>query len=258
MADKNARQQHPQFIETLEKGIRVLEVFREGQSSLGLTELAEACEMTKSAAQRFTHTWCELGYLAKDERSRRYSLTHKALELGFLYLNASTLVSRAIPALKLIRERCDLTVNLSVLSGHDIVYVMRIPGPNQTHAEMLPGRRMPAWCTSAGRVLLSDLPPDRVKASLAQVTPVAYTPRTDTDREVLIERIEEARQQGYSITQEQVLVGQIGIAAPIRNVHFQVVAAINITAQMSSWPLEKVRRELLPLLMEVSQSVLVG
>ncbi|WP_201168063.1 IclR family transcriptional regulator [Pseudomonas sp. S31] len=258
MTEKNARQQHPQFIETLEKGIRVLEVFRDGQPSLGLTELAEACEMTKSAAQRFTHTWCELGYLAKDERSRRYSLTHKALELGFLYLNASPLISRALPALKLIRERCNLTANLSVLSGHDIVYVMRIPGPNQTFAEMLPGRRMPAWCTSAGRVLLADLAPERVKASLAQVTPQAYTQHTETDRDALFDCVREAGQQGYALTREQVLMGQVGIAAPIRNVHFQVVAAINITAQLSAWPVERVEQELLPLLMEVSQAVTVG
>ncbi|MFJ4432305.1 IclR family transcriptional regulator [Pseudomonas sp. NPDC089395] len=258
MTEKDARQQHPQFIETLEKGIRVLEIFRDGQPSLGLTELAEACDMTKSAAQRFTHTWCELGYLAKDERSRRYSLTHKALELGFLYLNASPLVSRALPALKLIRERCNLTVNLSVLSGHDIVYVMRIPGPNQTHAEMLPGRRMPAWCTSAGRVLLADLPPARVRASLAEVAPVAYTAHTEIDREVLFERVQEAGRNGYALTRDQVLVGQVGIAAPIRNVHFQVVAAINITAQLSAWPEERVEQELVPLLMEVSQAVSIG
>lgn len=258
MNDRATRQQHPQFIETLDKGIRVLEVFRAGQSSLGLTELAQACDMTKSAAQRFTHTWCELGYLAKDESSRRYSLTHKALELGFLYLNASPLVSRALPALKLIRERCNLTVNLSVLSGHDIVYVLRVPGPNQTFAEMLPGRRMPAWCTSAGRVLLADLPPERVQASLEQVVPTAFTGQTETDKATLLQCIRQAAEQGYSLTQEQVLVGQVGIAAPIRNVHFQVVAAINITARLSVWPVERVRQELLPLLMDVSQSVIVG
>ncbi|KAF1051412.1 MAG: Pca regulon regulatory protein [Stenotrophomonas maltophilia] len=258
MAETDGRQANPQFIETLEKGIRVLEMFRDGQASLGLTELAEGCAMTKSAAQRFTHTWCELGYLSKDERSRRYSLTHKALELGFLYLNADPLIHRALPALKLIRERCDLTVNLSVLSGHDIVYVMRLPGPNLTFAEMLPGRRMPAWCTSAGRLLLSALPDPALRASLEAVQPSAFTPRTEVDREALFEQIVGVRQQGYAMTCEQVLLGQIGIAAPIRNVHFQTVAAVNITAQLSHWPMERALNELVPLLMEVTQAVTVG
>ncbi|MNO74229.1 Pca regulon regulatory protein [compost metagenome] len=249
---------NPQFIATLEKGIRVLEMFRNGQASIGLTELAESCEMTKSAAQRFTYTWCELGYLAKDERSKRYSLTHKALELGFLYLNADPLISRALPLLKQIRERCSLTVNLSVLSGHDIVYVMRIPGNHQTFAEMLPGRRMPAWCTSAGRVLLSALPDQQIRDSLAAVAPNAFTACTQTDREVLFEQILAARKNGYAITCDQVMIGQIGIAAPIRNVHFQTVAAVNVTAQLSTWPQERVINELVPILMEVTQAATVG
>ncbi|ARU87982.1 IclR family transcriptional regulator [Pseudomonas sp. M30-35] len=258
MIEKDARQQHAQFIETLEKGVRVLEVFRNGQTSIGLTELAHLCHMSKSAAQRFTHTWCELGYLAKDEHSRRYRLTHKALELGFLYLHTDPLISRALPALKLIRERCNLTVNLSVLSGHDIVYVMRIPGPNQTFAEMLPGRRMPAWSTSAGRVLLSALPDEQIRASLASVEPVPYTAHTELDRDVLFEQIVQARKQGYAFTRDQVLIGQLGLAAPIRNVHFQAVAAVNITAHSSNWSAEKMQQELVPLLMEVTQAVSVG
>jgi IclR family pca regulon transcriptional regulator len=175
-------------------------MFRNGQSSIGLTELAESCEMTKSAAQRFTYTWCELGYLSKDERSRRYSLTHKALELGFLYLNADPLISRALPLLKQIRERCSLTVNLSALSEHDIVYVMRIPGNHQTFAEKLAGRRMPAWCTSAGRGLLSALPDQQIRDNLAAFEPIALTPRTQTDREMLFEQVLTARQIGYALS----------------------------------------------------------
>lgn len=258
MIEKDSRQKHAQFIETLEKGVRVLEVFRNGQTSISLTELAHLCQMTKSAAQRFTHTWCELGYLAKDESSRRYRLTHKALELGFLYLHTDPLISRALPALKLIRERCNLTANLSVLSGHDIVYVMRIPGLNQTFAEMLPGRRMPAWCTSAGRVLLSALPDEQVRASLASVEIAPYTAHTETDREALFEQIIRARQNGYALTREQVMIGQLGLAVPVHNVHFQPVAAINITAHLNNWSTEKMQRELVPLLMEVTQAVTVG
>lgn len=249
---------NPQFIATLEKGIRVLEMFRNGQASIGLTELASSCEMTKSAAQRFTYTWCELGYLTKDERSRRYSLTHKALELGYLYLNADPLISRALPLLKQIRERCGLTVNLSVLSGHDIVYVMRIPGMHQTFAEMLPGRRMPAWCTSAGRILLSALPDQQIRDSLAAVETSAFTPSTETNREELFAQILAARKNGYAITSDQVMIGQVGIAAPIRNVHFQTVAAVNVMAQLSSWPEDRVINELAPILMEVTQATTMG
>lgn len=258
MSEEAMEHANPQFIATLEKGIRVLEMFRSGHSSLGLTELAESCAMTKSAAQRFTYTWCELGYLQKDPRSRRYSLTHKALELGFLYLNSDPLISKVQPALARIRERCALTVNLSLLSGHDIVYVMRIPGAQQTFTEMLPGRRMPAWCTSAGRVLLAALPEERIRDSLGARPLEPFTPRTEVDPETLLQHILQAREQGYALASEQVLIGQIGVAAPIRNLHLQTVAAVNITAQLGQWSQQRMIDELVPLLMETTQSLMVG
>ena len=117
---------------------------------------------------------------------------------------------------------------------------------------------MPAWCTSAGRVLLSALPDSQIRASLIAVQPSAFTPRTQTDREQLFEEILIARENGYALTSDQVLIGQMGIAAPIRNVHLQTVAAVNITAQLSNWPEQRVINELAPILMEVTQAVTVG
>ncbi|RJT43391.1 IclR family transcriptional regulator [Rahnella woolbedingensis] len=257
MSISNEKRVHPQFIESIEKGMRVLELFRDGRSTVGLTELVEGCDITKSAAQRLTHTWCELGYLVKDEQTRRYSLTHKTLELGFLYLNASPLITRAMPILKLIRDKYDVTVNLSLLSGADIVYIARLPGPGQTVTEMLPGRRMPAWSTSAGRVLLSTLADDQIQNILATTSRIRYTEKTQCDSNILFQEIKLAQKQGYAMTLEQIMVGQSGIAAPVRNVHHQIVAAVNITTRISQWPTERINEELLPLLMTATQSGIV-
>lgn len=237
--------------------MRVLEMFRDGRSTVGLTELVQGCGITKSAAQRLTHTWCELGYLLKDEQTRRYSLTHKALELGFLYLNASPLISRAMPVLKIIKEKYDVTVNLSVLDGADIVYIARLPGPGQTITEMLPGRRMPAWCTSAGRVLLSTLADSQIQAILNTTPLTRFTGKTLCDPTVLFEEIQKVQRQGYARTFEQIMVGQSGLAAPLRNVHHQTVAAVNITTRLAHWPAERMEEELLPLLMSSTQSAIV-
>ena len=257
MSEMTERRLHPQFIESLEKGMRVLEMFRDGRSTVGLTELVQGCNITKSAAQRLTHTWCELGYLVKDAQTRRYSLTHKALELGFLYLNASPLISRAMPVLKIIREKYDVTVNLSIFSGADIVYIARLPGPGQTITEMLPGRRMPAWCTSAGRVLLSTLADDQIKAILASATFTRYTDKTQCDPAALFEEVCKVQRQGYASAFEQIMAGQIGLAAPLRNVHHQTVAAVNITTRLTQWPPVRIEEELLPALLSATQSAIV-
>jgi IclR family pca regulon transcriptional regulator len=162
-----------------------------------------------------------------------------------------------MPVLKLIREQYDVTVNLSVLSGNDIVYIARLPGPGQTVTEMLPGRRMPAWCTSAGRVLLSTLADEQIRATLAAASWVRYTEKTECDPGILFAEIKRVQQQGYAQTFGQIKEGQAGIAAPLRNVHHQTVAAVNITTRLTHWPPERINEELLPLLMNATQSAIV-
>lgn len=161
--------------------MRVLEAFDAARDSLSLTDIVQLTGMGKSAAQRFTHTWEALGYLAKDPQSRRYRLGPKVVELSYYFLRSDHLVSLAAPHLVALREHCGLAVNMSVLSGDDMIYLLRLPSRQLTLVEMLPGRRMPAWSNSAGRMLLSQRDDASVRDLLARAAPQLYTPRTQTD-----------------------------------------------------------------------------
>ncbi|PKU23775.1 IclR family transcriptional regulator [Telmatospirillum siberiense] len=246
------------FVESLERGMRLLAAFRGTTDSLGLTELAAATGLTKSAAQRFAHTWERMGYLEKDARSRRFRLGIRVLELGFFFLRGHPLAGRAMPHLLAVRERLGVAVNLSLRDGADIVYAVREPDQRLTLAEMLPGRRMPAFCTSAGRALLAHCGDDELDAVLAAPGRIRYTPHTETDAQALRREIETVRRQGFAIARDQVLIGQIGVAAAVPDFGRQPAAAVNMTMTTDQWGEARIVRELVPQLMAVTEAISRG
>ncbi|KAG1438568.1 hypothetical protein G6F55_013916 [Rhizopus delemar] len=149
-----------------------------------------------------------MGYLIKDPASRRYRLGPRVVELGYFFLRSDRLVSMAAPHLVALRDRCGLAVHMSVLAGTDMIYLLRLPSRQLTLAEMLPGRRMPAWCNSGGRMLLTPQDDDAIRQALLRAPPRAFTPRTVVNPDALLALIRQAREDGYALTEDQVLQNQ--------------------------------------------------
>lgn len=242
------------FVNSVARATHILEAFRNEAETLSLTELAQKTGMTLSAVQRFTHTWEVLGYLQKDRRSKRYRLTVSVLELGYLFLRANPLVARATPHMVLAHEEHGLPMNLSVLSGSDVIYIVRIPHRRLQLVEMLPGRRVPAYCNSAGRAFLSHLPDDQLDAILAEPK-TAFTSRTQTDPAILRAEIETVRKQGYAYSQDQVLLGQIGIGKVVLDSKRRPIAAINIVMSSDEWTERRIVDELVPHLFKIVHAI---
>lgn len=251
--EENARD--PLFVGSLERGMRLLQAFREDSDTLGLTELAQITGLTKSAAQRFAHTWEQLGYLQKDPRSRRFRLGVKVVELGFFFMKGQALIGRAIPHLMAARDRTGLAINLSLLDGADILYVVRLPRQGLTLAEMLVGRRMPAYCTSSGRALLSHYDDATLHTILSEARPKRHTPQSQIEPEILFAEIVKARQQGFAITREQLLIGQIGVGTVVPAGEQRPMAAVNMTMTTDQWDEARIIREVVPQLMMVAEAI---
>ncbi|AWQ07868.1 IclR family transcriptional regulator [Bordetella bronchiseptica] len=249
------RADHPLYVASVEKAMRVLEAFDAARDSLSLTDIVQLTGMGKSAAQRFTHTWEALGYLAKDPQSRRYRLGPKVVELSYYFLRSDHLVSLAAPHLVALREHCGLAVNMSVLSGDDMIYLLRLPSRQLTLVEMLPGRRMPAWSNSAGRMLLSQRDDASVRDLLERAAPQPYTPRTQTDPQALLAEIRQAREDGYAITQDQVLLNQMGVATLLRDERRQPLAAISVTAAADEYPRARLVAEIVPQMLKAAYAI---
>ena len=154
-----------------------------------------------------------------------------------------------------VAGKFDEACNAAVLSGEDVVYVARIPGRRILNVALDVGTRLPAYCTSMGRVLLSGLPADELKTFLAEASIERRTPKTLTGRAALGKAIDRARADGFAIVDEELELGLRSIAVPIADRGGRTVAAINVSTQSARFSVEAMERDILPVLRRAKEKV---
>lgn len=243
------------YVGSLEKGFRVLSAFGDGDAALGVTEIAERTGFDKSAAQRFSNTLHQLGYLEKEAKTRRYRPSKKLMELAYIYLRHSTLGAIAMPRLIEAGDVYHTTVNLAERSENGMIYTVRIPHQNASYVATVPGRRIPITCTATGLAYLSRLDHKKAMRIIESADRQSYLPTTVTDPELISEHICRARDDGFAITYEQLLPREIGVAAPIVDFLGQPVAAVHIPVYRPAWSIDKAREKLGPLAVETADKI---
>lgn len=207
--------QNTLFVNSLEKGLRLLSAFDEAHPELGLADLCKRTGLDKSAAQRFANTLVQLSYLEKDPASKRYRPALRILEHANAFLCSNSLVQRTSGQLTELSITLRCSINLAVLDGTDIVYLHRAPWRHTRFAASVPGRRIPALNTSSGRAIISTLSTDARQIAL-QTWPIEqFTPRTTMDRNAIADQVELAAERGYCTAQDELLVGETASAAPL-------------------------------------------
>lgn len=229
------------FVGSVEKAFMVLEAFR-GHSALSLSEVALNTGLGKSAAQRFCHTLVELGYLKRDPRSRQLKPAVRLLELGFSYSISEPVISAAAPFLLRARERSNKAVNLALPRGTNVVYVMRQTYEDSPYGNPPVGGRVPMFCTASGRAYLSALPKEECDAILAQSPLQPFTPHTLTELDEINAALETARLRGFASADQECIVGERTIGAPICDRFGRVIASMNICVYGNDWTMAKVEK----------------
>src|SRR5690606_33852344 len=130
-----------------------------------------------------------------------------------------------------VSHRLNESCSAAILADEDVVYVARVAGRRIVSVALHVGTRLPAYCTSMGRVLLSQLPPAQLDDFLARATIAANTPKTVTDRTSLAGIIAKAGRDGHAAVDEELEIGLRSIAVPIRDRAGTIVAAINVSTQ---------------------------
>lgn len=245
----------PLFNMSLLKGIEVLTAFGPKNPDMNLPEIAAATGLSRSAAQRFAFTLEAMGYLHKDPRTKRYSLTPKTVEFGYRYLLVNPLIHRANPFLLDLNRTSGETVNMSEPDGTDMVYIVRFPTNLRATVHMPVGRRLPMYCTASGRAFLSLLPSDHVRELLESAPRPRVTPTTITDIDEIMERIAMAKENGYAHSSAEYYRGDLNIAVPVIDAHGNPIAAVNISAPTSRWSMDRLRTELVPQLLMTGRQV---
>jgi IclR family transcriptional regulator, pca regulon regulatory protein len=238
------------FVQSLDRGLAVIRAFGPGRERLSLSDVARETGLTRAAARRFLLTLVKLGYVRSD--GREFSLRPRVLELGYAYLSGLAMPEIASPHLEELVAKVRESSSISVLDGHHIVYVARVPTKRIMTVAISVGTRFPAYATSMGRVLLAGMTQDELDRYLAEADFESFTGRTVTDPDRLREIVREVGRQGYAIVDQELEEGLRAIAAPIHGSGGAVTAAINVSAHASRVSLAAMRTGLLPALLETA------
>ena len=168
------------FSQSLERGLAILSAFKPGRPLLGSSELAREIGLSRSTAHRYVASLAMLGYLQQDPLTRKYRLGPRVLDLGFSAINSMEIREISAPYLQQLSDETGHTVNMAILDGEDIVYVERCRSSRQGQRDidlnLHVGSRLPAYCTSMGKVLLAYLPDEEQTALLDRIELVAARP----------------------------------------------------------------------------------
>jgi IclR family transcriptional regulator, pca regulon regulatory protein len=241
------------FVQSLDRGLAVIRAFGPDRERLSLSEVAKATGLTRAAARRFLLTLVKLGYVRNN--GRQFSLRPRVLELGYAYLSGLALPDVAAPHLEELVARLHESSSVSVLDGHQIVYVARMPTKRIMTVAISVGTRLPAYATSMGRVLLAALTDSELDAYLAEATFERFTARTVTSPDELRVIVREAARQGYAIVDQELEEGLRAVAVPVRGAPGVGTAAINISAHSSRVSMVAMRAEVLPALLETARQI---
>ena len=251
-SDGSARR-NSDFVQSLDRGLAVIRAFGPERERLSLSEVAKATGLTRAAARRFLLTLVKLGYVRNE--GREFSLRPRVLELGYAYLSGLALPEVAAPHMEELVARLHESSSISILDGHQIVYVARVPTKRIMTVAISVGTRFPAYPTSMGRVLLAALSEEELERYLAEATLERLTAHTVTSPDRLRTIVREVARQGYAIVDQELEEGLRAVAAPIRGAADVGTAAINVSAHASRVSMAAMHAEILPALLEAARQI---
>jgi IclR family pca regulon transcriptional regulator len=244
---------NPDFVLSLARGLTVIEAFQDRPGGVTAGDVAERTGLSRAAVRRLLMTLEVLGYASHD--GPVYRLGSRVLRLGFSFLSSQPLAALALPILEEISSAIRESSSLSVLEGDEIVYLARSATRRVLSVGLSVGNRLPAYCTSMGRVLLSALPDAELARYLERVVFSAHTPNTITSRAALAAELRRVRQQGYALVKEELELGLRSLAVPVVNRAGRVVAAMNTGVHASRVTVDEMIERFLPVLKDGADSL---
>lgn len=246
---------HPRdHVGSLEKGLSVLEILAAHPAGLTLTETAEAAGLTRAGARRLLLTLVATGHARQD--GRKFTLSPKLLTIARTWLDGVSLWDFALPHMREVSAALNESCSAAILADTDVVYVARVAGERRVMSVALSvGTRLPAYCTSMGRMLLSDLPSPDLENLLRRSQIRAHTRKTITNRVEIARAVRRAGEHGFALVDEELEVGLRSIAVPVRDRARRIVAAINVPTQSARYSPQELKNVALPHLLRAAAAI---
>src|ERR1700754_2524544 len=241
------------FVESLDRGLRLLQKFGATSGPMTLSDLARAAELPRAPARRILFTLEHGGFVSSD--GKLFTLTPHVLTLAGSYLRSSQVVAVLQPVLDRIASAAQEISSLALLDGDEVVFIARGSPARVFSAGLDIGYRLPAFCTSVGRAMLGRFDDEELTKRLKAMRREALTPQTVTDPKQLLKTISTDRAKGYSLVAREAEPHFRSISVPVRRYDGAIVAAINMGAHVDRIPLRELTERFLPLLREGAESV---
>jgi IclR family pca regulon transcriptional regulator len=245
----------PSFMTSLARGLAVVRAFSDQRRSLTIAQISHKTGIPRAAVRRCLYTLKQLGYA--DSEANNFFLKPKILSLGYSYLSSTPLTVSAQPCLNSISRTLNESCTLAVIDDNEVLYVARSATSRIMSVALNTGSRLPAYCTSLGRVMLANMPDNALDTYLENVKLRAYTERTVVSARRLKEILAEIRLAGYAIVEEELEVGLRSIAVPVRGASGVVHAALNVGAQATRVSTRQLEEDFLPVLLKGAQELSV-
>lgn len=215
------------LVKSVIKALDIMELLNcEGE--LGISEMADKLKWDKSTVYRLVATLREKGYVTQNPASQKYSNSMKLFEMGNSVVERLGFRRKCQPYLEELAVLTKETVNLAIQDGKEIIYIDKIESRATIKVDLGIGKRLPMYCTGLGKAILACLPEEEVETLLREETFHAHTPNTVTSLEELKLQLSQIRHQGYSLDNEEYVLGLKCVASPIWNYQKKPVAAISV------------------------------
>ncbi len=227
------------IVTSVSRALDILESLGQAENGLRLTALGQQLNLAPSTVHRLLNTLQNKGFVEQEEPTGPYHLSTRVLLLQANVSKRLHLVERAIPFLNRLAQESEVSAHVAVLNEMDVVYLeTRCIGVYLPYYAA-PGRMAPAYCTALGKVLLAYLADDEQRAKVERMELRQWTANTLAQAETLLAHLQCVRQQGYALDRGEFSLDNRCVAAPIRNQHNQVIAAISVggrsIAQDEAW-----------------------
>jgi IclR family pca regulon transcriptional regulator len=252
--DSDAFTGDPNFMTSLARGLAVIQAFSQRRHHLTISQVSTTTGLSRAAVRRCLYTLAKLGFAGSDD-NRHFFLRPRILALGHSYISSMPLATAAQPVLEHISHLLHESCSIATLDGVEIVYIARANVTRIMSIDLGVGSRLPSFCTSMGRAILANLPPEELESVLSRVEFKRYTERTITNPAKLTQALRQIRRDGYSIIDQELEHGLRSMAVPIQNPNGKVVAALNIGAHAQRVSIQEMQTKFLPHLRAAAQEL---
>ena len=213
---------------SIEKCFVILDCLHTNRHLLTLEEIIQITGYKKTTCFRLLKTMRTLGLVELSPGKKKYRYGPRLAALGLSALKNMNLRQSALPILQQLRDETGETINLTILSGCEILYVERIMSDYLVNVNVNVGDRLPVYCASMGKVILAYLAESRLEPILSSINFIPKTEKTIVSRSALLKELEQIRANGFAINDEELEKGLRAVAAPIFNYTGEAFAATNI------------------------------